>query len=147
MVNEPARESLLWAVLSLVLPVTFGHTTACRSPAPTYSAGIEFSIKRSTPCSAVSRHPPSYWATVVHQSAFIPQALRSSRKHHIHYFSWPPRTPRTPPVLQTLRPSAVSCPLYAPQIPEEDPPPAYNCLDVLTSRLYKPVHGPCNTVS
>ena len=29
--SEPARARLLWAILSLVLPVTCGHTTACRS--------------------------------------------------------------------------------------------------------------------
>ena len=40
MASEPARARLLRAFLSLVLPVKFGHTcnTACRSPAPTFSA-------------------------------------------------------------------------------------------------------------
>ena len=37
MASEPARARLLWAILPLVLPVTFGHTTACRSPALTFS--------------------------------------------------------------------------------------------------------------
>ena len=31
---------LLWAVLCLVLPVTFGHATVCRSLALTFSAAI-----------------------------------------------------------------------------------------------------------
>ena len=56
--SEPARARLLWAILSLVLPVTFGHTTACRSPALVFSAAVNFSMKCSTPCSAVRAIPP-----------------------------------------------------------------------------------------
>ena len=37
MASEPARARLLWAILFLVLPVTFGHTAACRSPALAFS--------------------------------------------------------------------------------------------------------------
>ena len=55
---------MLWAILSLVLPVTFGHTTACRSPALVFSAAIHFAMKCSAPCSAVLRHSPSSWAAV-----------------------------------------------------------------------------------
>ena len=65
----------------LVLPVTFGHTTACRSPALVFSATIHFAMKCPAPCSAVLRHSPSSWAVVVHWSALMPKALRSSRKH------------------------------------------------------------------
>ena len=56
--SEPAQVSLLTAILSLVLPVTFGHTTACRSPALASSGAIDFAIKCSAPCSAVLRHSP-----------------------------------------------------------------------------------------
>ena len=31
MASKPARIRLLWAILSLVLPITFGHTTSCRN--------------------------------------------------------------------------------------------------------------------
>ena len=93
MENEPARTRLLWTILSLVLPVTFGYTIACRSPALAFSAAIHFAMKRFAPCSAVLRHPPRPWAAVVHWSVLIPKALRSSRKHPIHSFSWPPTRP------------------------------------------------------
>ena len=63
------------------------------SPALFFSAAIHFAMKRSAPCSAVLRHPPPSWAAVVHWSALMPKALRSSRKHPIHYFSWPPKQP------------------------------------------------------
>ena len=86
----PIRARSLWAVLSLVLPVTFGHITACRSPALAFSAAIHFAMKSSGPCFAVLRHSPSSWAAVVHWSALMPKALRSSRKHPIHSFSCPP---------------------------------------------------------
>ena len=85
-------------ILSLVLPVTFGYTTACRSPALAFSAAIHFAMKCSVPCSAVLRHPPSSWAAVVHWSTLMPEALRSSRKHSTHSFSWPP-TQSTPPTI------------------------------------------------
>ena len=85
----PVRFGL--SILSLVLPVTFGYNTACRSPALDFSAAIRFAMKRSAPCSAVLCHPPSSWAAVVHWSALMPNALRSSRKHPIHSsFSWSP---------------------------------------------------------
>ena len=62
--REPACFGLSY--LSLVLPVTFGHTTACRSPALAFSAAIHFAMKCSVPCSTVLRHSSSSWATVVH---------------------------------------------------------------------------------
>ena len=94
--SDPARVRLLWAILFLVLAVTFGHTTACRSPALATSAAIHLAMKCSAPCSAVLRHPPLSWAAVVHWSALMPKALRSSRKYLIHSFSWPPTQPAPP---------------------------------------------------
>ena len=94
--SEPARARLLWANLSLILPVTFGHTTACRSPALAFSAAIHFAMKYSAPYSAVLRRPPSSWIAVVYWSALMPKSLRSSRKHSTHSFSWPP-TQTAPP--------------------------------------------------
>ena len=84
--NKP---DLFWAILSLVLPVTVGHTTACHRPALAFSAAIHFTMKRSAPCSAVLRHSPSSWAAVVHWSALIPKALSSFRKHPISLFFMP----------------------------------------------------------
>ena len=88
MANEPARTRLLWVILFLVLSVTFGHTTACRSPALTSSFGIHFAMKRPAPCLAVLRHSPSSWAAVVPWSALMPKPPRSSRRHPIHYLFW-----------------------------------------------------------
>ena len=94
--NQHESVRLLWDILSLVLPVTFVHTTACRSSALTFSAAIHFAMKCSAPPSAVLRHSPSSWAAVVHWSALKPKGLRSSREHPIHYFSWPPTQPALP---------------------------------------------------
>ena len=58
MVSEPARARLLWAILSLVLPVTFGHTTGCRSPALASSAAIHFAMKCSTTFPPFCAIPP-----------------------------------------------------------------------------------------
>ena len=95
--SEPARARLLWAILSVVLPVTFGHTTACLSPALAFSVTIHFAMKCSAPCSAVL-HSPSSWAAVVHWSALTPKALRLSRKHPIHSFSLRPTQPEPPTI-------------------------------------------------
>ena len=103
MASEPARARLHWAIRSLVLLVTFGHTTACRSPALVFSAAINFAIKRSALRGTVLCHPPSSWAAFVHQSALIPKVLRSSRKHPIHFFSWPPRQPAPPDSSTNIR--------------------------------------------
>ena len=90
--SEPARARFLWAILSLVLPVTFGHTTACSCPTLAFSATIDFAMKCSAPCSAVLRYSPSSWAAVVHWSALMPTALRSSRKHSHSLFFLAPHT-------------------------------------------------------
>ena len=85
-----ARARLLWAILSLVLPVMFGYTTAYSSPVLAFSSAIHFTMKRSTPgSSAVLRHSPSPWAAVVHWSALIPKVQRPSRRHPIYFFSAP----------------------------------------------------------
>ena len=73
MTSEPARARSLWAIISLVLPVTFGYTTACRSPALTFPAVIHFAMKRFAPCPAVWCHSPSPWPAAVHWSAWIPE--------------------------------------------------------------------------
>ena len=96
MASEPARARLLRAILFLARPVTFGHTTPCRSRALTFSAAMHFAMKHSAPCSAILRHSPSSWAAVVHRSVLIPKAPRSSRKNLIYSVSWPPTQP-TPP--------------------------------------------------
>ena len=89
MASKPARACLLWAILSLIIPVKFGHTTACRSPAPAFSEAIHLAIKCSAPCSAVLRHFPSIWTTVIHWSMLMSVALRSSRKHPFTFFPAP----------------------------------------------------------
>ena len=96
MASVPARARLNWAILSLVLPVTFRHTTTCRSSALDFSAAIHFAMKRSAPYSAVLRHFTSSWATVVHWSALMPKALMSSRKHPIHFLPCPLTQPAPP---------------------------------------------------
>ena len=104
MASELARARLLWAILRLVLPVTFGHTTAYRSPALNFpAAAIHFiltDLKSSTTCSAVLCHSPSSRAAVVYWSALIPKALRSSGRHPIHYFPCSPGSRLPPPVLR-----------------------------------------------
>ena len=115
MASEPARARLLWAILSLVLPVTFGCTTACRSPALAFSAASHFAMKRSTPCYAALRHFLLVWAAVVYWSGLMPKALRPSRKHPIHYLSCSPTAQPASPILGTSRTSTVS---YSPCVPQ-----------------------------
>ena len=98
MASEPglARVCLLWAILSLVLLVTPGHTTAYRSLALPFVAAIHFAVKRYAPFVLPSYAIPPLvlgLAAVVHWSALTPKALRSSRRHHIHSFSWSPTKP------------------------------------------------------
>ena len=77
--SEPARARWLWAILSLVLPVTFGHTTACRSPALAFSAVFHFAMKRSAPCSAALRLPYGSqmkpYSTVNYKGTTVPLQL------------------------------------------------------------------------
>ena len=67
-------------------------------PALFFSATIHFAMKCSAPYSAVLRYPPSSWDAVVHWSALMTKPLRSSRKHPIHSFSWPPTQPAPPTI-------------------------------------------------
>ena len=99
--SEPARTRSLWAILSLVLPDTFGgHITVCRSPALTFYAAIHI-----TPRSAVLRLSPSpRLQSSIHWSALIPKALRLSSKHPIYFFPDPPRSLRPSQLLRTSRP-------------------------------------------
>ena len=80
----------------LVLPVTFGHTTACCRPALVFYATVHFAMKCSVPCSVVLHHSHSSWAAVVYWSALMSKALRSSRKQPIRSFSCPPTQPAPP---------------------------------------------------
>ena len=140
MASKPARARLLWVIPYLVLPVTFGHTTACRSPALAFSAAIHFAMQRPAPCSIVLRHFPSSWAAVVHWSALISKVLRSSRKHRIHSFSWPPKQPAPATNSPDIRTSAVSRPPCAPQSREQGSASrAQSPRCTLTSRLDKRV--------
>ena len=139
--EQLARVRLLWDILSLVLPVTLGHTTACRSQALTFSAAIHFAIKRSSSCSAVLCHFPSSSANVVHWSALIPKALGSSRRqtHHPLFFLAPcaARAPHQFSEHHALRQSRVLPARH--KYRKQDPPPAHNRLDALTSHVYEGV--------
>ena len=85
------------ACFGLSSPWSFpSRSGICRSPALVFSATIHFAMKCSAPCSAVLRHSPSSWAAVVHWSALMPEAMRSSRKHPVYSFSWPPTQPAPP---------------------------------------------------
>ena len=123
-------------MLSLVLPATFGHTTACRSPALTFSAAIHFAMKRSTP---LFRRLASFTLVLdccrplvrvdTESSEVVPETPHS-------LFFLPPQAARAPHQISehhALRQSRV---LYARhKFLEQDPPPAHNGLDALTCRL------------
>ena len=70
--GERTRKSTLALGYPLLGP--FGHSTTCRSPALTFTAAINFAMKRSTPCSDALRHSPSFWAALVQWSALILKA-------------------------------------------------------------------------
>ena len=82
--NQPENACFGLSYPSLALPVTLRHSTACRSPALALSVSIYFAMRRSALSSTALRQSRSSWAAVVHRSALIPKALRSSRKHSIH---------------------------------------------------------------
>ena len=118
MASEPGRARLLlWVILYLVLPVTFGYTNACRSPALAFSTAIHFAMERSASYSAILCHSPSSWAEVVHWSALIPKALRSSRRRPIYSFSCPPTQPAPPTSSPNITPFGRLVFPRAPQIP------------------------------
>ena len=86
-----------WAIISLILPVAFGHTTGCRSPVLTLSPAIHVALKRSVPCSAFLRHSPFVLScTRPLVGALIPKAHRSSRRNPIDPFSWSAHIARAP---------------------------------------------------
>ena len=112
MASELARARLLSAILSLVLPVTFGHADACRNPALNFSA--EFFCHKT-------------FRLLFHRLAPFPLVLGYSRplvgvntEGSEVVYKTPPSTsppaplrcPHPPPVLRTSRSSAVSCPPY-----------------------------------
>ena len=100
---------MLWATLSWVLPVTFGHDSAYRNAA----LALFFVMKSSAPCFVFLCHSPSSWVAIVHLSGSMPKTLRSSRRHPVHSFSCPPAETEPPTSSRTSRASAVSCPSCA----------------------------------
>ena len=139
--------SILFLIRFIILPFDAVHILRfacqfCMPKSSPCSVAITFTNNRSAPCSAVLRHSPSSWAPVVHWSTLIPKALRSSRKHPIHFsFLCPPAQPAqsAPSGQRTSRTPAVSCPSCAPQSRKEDPPPAHYRLDSLASRFHERV--------
>ena len=125
---------LLWTILSLVLPVTFGHTTAYRSPALAFSAAINFAMKCSTSCSAVLRHFSSSWAAAVHWSALMPKALRSFRNTPSTLFPGP--TQLAPP---TSSPTITHFGSLVSPMCATNPANKTHLLRKVASRLYKRV--------
>ena len=140
MTSEPARERLLWAIIFLVLPVTFGNTTTCRSPALAFSAAIHFAMKRSAPWSSVLSHSPLCYR------------LQSSTGRHWYRKIWgrsgdipstlfpAPHATRAPHQFSehdALRQSRI---LHAyRKSREQDPPSSHNRLDASTFRLHERV--------
>ena len=140
MASEPARARLLWAISFLVLPVTFGHTTSCRSLALIFSVTIYFAMKRSTPCSDILRHSPSSWAAVVHWSAFYTESTEVVQETPHQLLFLAPDVARAPHQLsahQVLRQSRNLNARHKSR--QKDSSRAYNRLDALTSRLDKRV--------
>ena len=105
LVNKGERTSTSPLALGYPLLGNSGHVRAyhCMPYSSLgFSAAIHFAMKCCAPCSAVLRHSPSSWAAVVHWSALMPKALRSSRKHPIHSFSWPPTQPGPPTISSNI---------------------------------------------
>ena len=139
MASEPARARLLWAILSLVLLVTFGHTTPCRSPALASSAAIHFAMKRSTPCSTALRHSLPSWAasSTVGVDAKSSEVVQRTR-HPLFFLA--PEAARAPHPFSEHHAFWQSRILHERHKPREQDPPLALCrLDAHTSRLYKRV--------
>lgn len=85
MVSKGAPALLVWATLSLALSITSGHAAVCRSAALPLSATILVLL---------SWVPYSSSATIVHWAVWMPQPLRSSRRHLIHLPPSPSLTKR-----------------------------------------------------
>ena len=86
-------------------------------------------------CSAVLRHSPSSWAAVVHWSALMPKALRSSMKHPIHSFSWP----RTQPAPSTISPNITHFGSFVPSMRATNTASKIRILRKVASMLSLPV--------
>ena len=94
------------------------------------------------PSSTVLRHYTSSWAAVVHWSALMPKALRSSKKHPhpLFFLPPPPHTARAPHQFYehyALRESRILHARHKSR--KQDPRPAQSRLDALRSRLDKRV--------
>ena len=99
LVDKSERISTSPLALGYPLLGPFHHvraTTACRSPALVFCATIHLAMKCSAPCSTVLRHSLSSWAAVVHRSALVPKALRSSTKSPHPLFFLVPHIARAP---------------------------------------------------
>ena len=90
--SERARAP--WATFSLVLPITFEHTTnAYRSPFMAVTGTSHFVMKPSATCSAAPSHSTTFWVAVVYMSGYdnprdtssIP-FLSPSVAHALHQF-------------------------------------------------------------
>ena len=86
----------------LALPVTFGHTTVCRSLTLAFTVAIHFVMKYSGPFSAVLRHSPSSWAAVVHWSALMESSEVVQEIPHPLFFL-APHTARAPPQFSEIQ--------------------------------------------
>ena len=140
MASEPARARCIWAIPPLVLPVTFGHTTSCRSRALIFSATIYFAMKRSTSCSDILRHPPSSWAAVVHWSAFYTESTEVVQETPHQLLFLAPDVARAPHQLSAHHALRQSRNLNARhKSRQKDSSRAYTLLDALTSCLDKRV--------
>ena len=138
MAREPGRTRLLWAILSLVLPVTFGHTTACRSPALLCRDRFRHELFRLlfcrlTPFPLVLGCSRSLFGVDNESSDMVQEkrhslfslALNAARAPHQFYEHHALRQSR---VLHARHKSR-----------EQDPPPAHNRLDAIPSHLDKRV--------
>ena len=100
MASEPARGArLLWTTLSLVLTVTFGHTTPCRVPAPWHLCSDPFHHETFR---RLSRRPAPFPLVLgcTRPLASV-DTKRSERSFPIYYFSGP----STQPVPRTNSPN------------------------------------------
>ena len=119
-------------------PVCFGRSShwsfSLRSGIPLYAVVRPWpslqqtnhsAMKCSTLCSAVLRYSPSSWAAVIHWSALMPKAVRSSRKQPHPLFFLVPHATRNPHHFSehhALRQSRILHARHKPR--KQDPPPA-----------------------
>ena len=118
-------------------PSRSGILMQCRRPTLTTCTAINFTMKSSTPCSAVSRHSPIFPdcsrppVGVDTESSEIVQETPHS------FFFLVSNAARAPHHFSGHHALRQSCVLHARHTSrEQDPPPAHNRLDALTSRLH-----------